>query len=109
MATVKYLVIYCDECKHEFKFKPKIIKVKVFKDSGVERHYFQCPKCKHSYLVVYKDQEFKDNVKEMEIIHQKASELRENDPRYERLMDQHSRLHQRNLQISEGYKRVYGS
>lgn len=109
MATVKYQVVKCDECNHEFKLKPKIVKVEKINDEGVERHYFLCPKCNHRYIIMYQDQEYRDNLKEMEIIRQKASELRTYDMRYDRLLDQHNRYSNRNMEISKKYKQIYGS
>ena len=113
MAAIKYKVVKCDECNHEFMLKPKIMQVKNINnqtnDESVERHYFLCPKCKHRYVVMYQDKEFKDNLKEMEIIRKNASELRVNDIRYVRLLDQHNWYQQRNLELSKQYKRVYGS
>ncbi|EES50254.1 hypothetical protein FDB55_13205 [Clostridium botulinum] len=113
MATIKYKVIKCDECNHEFKLKPKIMKVKTINNQinseSVDRHYFLCPKCKHRYVVMYQDQKIKDNLKSMELIRQKASELKVNDIRYERLALEHNKLKQQNLNQSRAYKRVYGS
>jgi len=47
MAAIKYKVVKCDECNHEFKLKPKIMQVKNINnqtnDESVERHYFLCP------------------------------------------------------------------
>lgn len=112
MTTVKYRVVKCDECNHEFKFKPKIVKTKKIVNrvtGNIIRHYFLCPKCKHMYVVMYQDQEYKDNLKEMEIIRQKASELRIDDERYLRLLEQHDWFYNRNMNISKKYKQTYGS
>ncbi|BCZ46935.1 hypothetical protein psyc5s11_30020 [Clostridium gelidum] len=108
MATVKYKVVKCDECDHSFKLKPKILKTEIVGES-VERSYFCCPKCTHKFIVMYQDQEFKNNLNEMEQIRSKASELRVNDLRYVRLLNEYTRLQQRNLELSKQYKKIYGS
>jgi DNA replicative helicase MCM subunit Mcm2 (Cdc46/Mcm family) len=108
MATVQYKTATCDECNHKFKLKPKIMKVKKIGKS-VERSYFLCPKCKHEYVVMYQDQETKDNLKRMEGIKVQASKLKINDKDYISLMSEYDTLYKRNLEISKEYKKLYGS
>lgn len=108
MATVKYKTVTCDECKHKFKLKPKIMKIKeVAKD--IEKHFFLCPKCKHQYVVMYQDQEFKNNLNRMEVVRSQASKLKIDNDDYKSLMDEYSALYKRNLEISKEYKKIYGS
>lgn len=108
MATLQYKTVICDECKHKFKLKPKIIKIKeVAKD--IEKHFFLCPKCKHQYVVMYQDQEFKNNLNQMEIIRSQASDLKFNNDEYKSLLNEYDKFHSRNLEISTQYKKIYGS
>lgn len=108
MATVQYKTVTCDECKHEFKLKPKIMKIKEVA-KGIEKHFFLCPKCKHQYVVMYQDQEFKNNLNRMEVIRSQASKLKFDNDEYESLLNEHDKLRTRNLEISTQYKKIYGS
>lgn len=108
MATVQHKTVTCDECSHKFKLKPKIIKIKGVSE-GIEKHFFLCPKCKHQYVVVYQDQEFKNNLTRMEIIRSQASELKFDNDEYDSLLNEYGKLHSRNLEISTQYKKIYGS
>lgn len=108
MATVQYKTVTCDECTHKFKLKPKIMKIKeVAKD--IEKHFFLCPKCKHQYVVMYQDREFKNNLNQMEVIRSQASKLKLEDAEYKSLLNEHEKLRSRNLEISKEYKKTYGS
>lgn len=108
MATVQYKTVICDECNHKFKLKPKIMKIKEIAE-GVEKHSFLCPKCKHQYVVMYQDQEFKNNLNRMEVIRLQASNLKINNDDYKTLLNEHNKLQIRNLEISTQYKKIYGS
>ena len=108
MTTVQYKTVTCDECNHKFKLKPKIMKVKNVAE-GIEKHYFLCAKCKHQYVVMYKDQEFKNNLNEMEIIRSLLSKLETTNEEVKPLMNKYDILYNRNLEISKGYKKLYGS
>lgn len=113
MAKSKHMTCICDKCKNEFKLKHKLIKVKVIVNQitgeRIERHFFNCSKCRARYIFMYQDDEIKQNMVEMNLIKQKASELRCGDPRYERLMHQYEKLYFKNITISESYKKIYGS
>jgi len=108
MATVQYKSATCDKCNHKFKLKSKIMKVKKIGES-VEKSYFSCPKCRHEYVVMYQDQEFKNNLREMEIIRKDLSELKRDDEGVKLLISKYDTLYNRNLEISKGYKKLYGS
>jgi DNA replicative helicase MCM subunit Mcm2 (Cdc46/Mcm family) len=84
------------------------MKVKKIGES-VEKSYFSCPKCKHEYVVMYQDQEFKNNLREMEIIRKNLSELKRDDEGVKPLISKYDTLYNRNLEISKGYKKLYGS
>lgn len=108
MATVQYEKVKCDKCNHKFRLKSKIIKrANVIKD--IEKHYFLCPKCKHQYVIVYKNQEFKENLKQIEIIESQASKLEIDSENYRVLLNRYEKLYKRNLEISKTYKFIYGS
>lgn len=108
MATGQYTTVKCDECDNNFKLKPKIMKVtKVSKD--IEKHFFLCPKCRHEYVVIYKDQEFKVNLNLIEIIRLQASNFKIDSEDYKSLLNEYEKLCKRNLEISRQYKKIYGS
>lgn len=108
MATVQYTTVKCDKCNHNFKLKPKIMKVTKVSDD-IEKHFFLCPKCKHEYVVIYKDQEFKENLNLIEIIQSQTSKLKIDSEDYKSLLNEYEKLYKRNLEISRQYKKIYGS
>lgn len=108
MGKGQYTTVICDECRHKFKLKPKIMKIKeVAKD--IEKTFFLCPKCKHQYIVMYQDQEFKNNLNEMDVIRKLLSESKSDDKENKILTDKYNKLYKRNSEISKQYKKIYGS
>lgn len=100
--TVENPKIRCNECGHEFKLKPSIVKLKKVSDN-LDRTYFKCPKCKHEYTVIYQDQEVKDNLLKMAKLREaqtNAIDIDDNLKRYDN-------LYKRNLSISKSYKDKY--
>lgn len=108
MSTVKHPVVTCDECKHKFKLKPSKIKIEKVTEE-VERTYFVCPKCKHRFIVIYKDKELNDNLIKMESIRKKAGKLNPKKKEFKELLDKYNELYERNLKISNQYRKVYGA
>lgn len=106
MATFKNPVVTCDECEKEFKLKQSRIKVEVVAEE-IEKSYFRCPKCKHKFIIMYKDREVKENLKEMDNIKIQIQELLKNHKNVECLIEQYEKLYYRNLDISENYKSLY--
>lgn len=66
------------------------------------------PKCKHKFIVMYKDEEIEENLKEINNIKIKMQELLREKRDVEKLMQQHKKLQCKNLEISEKYKNLYG-
>ncbi|MBU3171351.1 hypothetical protein [Clostridium estertheticum] len=108
MATVKHQIVDCDECNHKFKLKPSITKTEKIGEE-VERTYFKCPKCKHKFIVVYKDKEFNNNLIEMDKLRERATGLSLSNEIFKKLMNSYNKLHGRNLEISNTYKKIYGA
>ena len=108
MATIKYKTVDCDECKHKFKLKPSIVKTEKVGEE-VERTYFKCPKCKRKFIVVYKDKEFNNNLIKMDNIRKKATKLSANNEDIKESINLQNKLHERNLEISSIYKKIYGA
>lgn len=107
MGTEQYTTVSCDECTHKFELKPKIMKItEVAKD--IEKTFFLCPKCKHEYVVMYQDQEFKNNLNEMNVIRKLLSESTD-DNENKLLTGKYNKLYKRNSEISKKYKKIYGS
>jgi len=107
MATVKNPIVTCDKCNKEFKLKQSRLKTKIVAE-GIERSYFKCPECKHKFIIMYKDKEIKENLKEMDNIKIQIQELLKSDKSTENLIEQYEKLYYRNLDISENYKSLYG-
>ena len=45
------MLVYCDECGHEFDFSSIKIKSKWI-DKGIEKKYYNCPKCNNEFIIV---------------------------------------------------------
>ncbi len=104
---VKNPILNCDECGKDFKLKQGRIRTENVAEE-IERTYFKCPKCKHKFIVMYKDAEIKENLKEMDNIKIKIQELLKEKKDVSKLMQQYKKIHCKNLDISEKYKKIYG-
>jgi NAD-dependent SIR2 family protein deacetylase len=108
MATVKNPIVTCDECKKQFKLKPKRIeKEKVVE--GIDRTFFKCPYCKRKYVVTYEDGEFKQNISDMKVLREEMANVQLDTVEYKAALKEYDELYKRNIEISKGYKKIYGS
>lgn len=90
----------CDNCNKEFKLtKIKLKEKKVTNE--ISKIYYKCPKCKHEYIVSYKDKEVRENI---EVIKMLSYELINGD-RTAVLKIQN--LKDRNLELSNRYKALF--
>ena len=54
--------VICDYCNKEIK--PSKIKLKEIKVTNeITKVSYKCPKCKYEYIVAYKDEEIRENIK----------------------------------------------
>ncbi|BDR66732.1 hypothetical protein K144313037_p20060 (plasmid) [Clostridium tetani] len=107
MATFKNPVVTCDKCNKDFKLKQSRLKTEIVAE-GIERTYFKCPKCKHKFIVMYKDKEIEENLKEMDSMKVQVQKLINEKKDTKKLMERYEELYYRNLDISEIYKSLYG-
>lgn len=106
--TVRNPIVTCDDCRKQFKLKiNRIFKEKVIKN--IERSYFVCPHCKRKYIIGYEDQEVKDNISKIHNIREQRNELTPDSEESNLLLEEHNKLHKRNIEISNKYKSIYGS
>ena len=57
------MLVYCDECGHEFDFSSIKIKSKWI-DRGIEKKYYNCPKCKNEFIIVITNPEIRKLMKQ---------------------------------------------
>ncbi|BFN04375.1 hypothetical protein [Clostridium tetani] len=107
MATFKNPVVTCDKCGKDFKLKQNRLKIEIVKEN-IERTYFKCPKCKHKFIVMYKDQEIKENLKKMDNIKVQIQKSINEKKNTKKLIGRYEELYYSNLEISEKYKSLYG-
>ena len=106
--TVTNPIVTCDDCKEKFKLKLKNIHRKEITEE-INCTYFKCSHCGRKYMIAYEDNEFRDNIKKMDVLNKKMSLLTLSDEEYASVLDQHKKLHERNIEISRSYKKVYGN
>ncbi len=108
----KHLKAICDECNSNFKLKSKMIKEEKVTDS-VLRMYYKCPKCKHKYIVGYKDEEIDNNIEEIQRIREAAKNIHKiSIEDVQSAANQYAEhcdiLKQRNRELNSRYKAIYG-
>ncbi|EQB3101459.1 hypothetical protein ACYIU4_002822 [Clostridium botulinum] len=106
MAISKNPVVTCDNCEEEFKLKQNRIRIETIEEE-IERTYFKCPNCKHKFIIMFKDKEVKENLKEMDKIKLKIQESLKNKKDVGNFIDKYEKLYYRNLEISDKYKSLY--
>lgn len=99
--------IICDECKKEFIFKINKIRVKNL-GNGIEQHYLTCPYCKHKFIFMYKSEEIKKNLYEMECLKKIIARELKNKNDISKLFNEYEKLYNENLKLSEKYKQIHG-
>lgn len=57
------MLVYCDECGHEFDFSSIKIKSKWI-DKGIEKKYYNCPKCNSEFIIVITNAEIRKLMKQ---------------------------------------------
>lgn len=101
--------VCCDKCGNEFKIKPGKVKTK-FITNEIEKMYFKCPECRKEYIVAYRDKEVMTNTTRLisitRQIRQGQGKLSEYE--FEALQNEFEGLKQRNLELSNRYKAIYG-
>lgn len=105
---VTNIKVNCDKCNQIFKFKPKMIKEENITNTVV-RMYYKCPKCRHKYIVGYKDEEIQKNI---EYIQNTVQELKTRNDLTPEETDKYSKefkeLKDRNIELDSRYKAIYG-
>lgn len=101
--------VSCDKCSYEFKVKPGKVRTK-FITNEIEKMYFKCPKCRKEYIVAYRDKEVLNNTIR---IHSITRQIRQGQGKlseyeFEALQNEFEGLKQRNLELSNRYKAIYG-
>lgn len=92
--------ITCDYCNQDFKLsKIKLKERKITKE--ISKLSYKCPKCKHEYIVSYRDNEVRENIKRIKSL---SYELANGD-RTATLKIQN--LKERNLELSNRYKVLF--
>lgn len=92
--------IICDYCNNEIK--PTKIKLKERKVTNeITKVSYKCPKCKREYIVAYKDEEVRENIKRIKILSYQLV----NGDRTAALKIQN--LKERNLELSNRYKALF--
>ena len=100
--------ITCDDCGQVFKLKMKMIIRKKITDE-VDTTFFKCPHCGRKYVVTYEDKEFKDNIEKMSGLQDRLSKQIVESDAYNEILKKYQEYHERNIEISKGYKKIYGS
>lgn len=109
IMNIKYIKTYCDLCKKSFKIKPKMIK-EIKLTNEVTKLSFKCPHCKHEFVVSYKDNEVEENIKIMNGIAEEIKNKNKFEPmELETLTEKFNKLKQRNLEVSNRYKAIFGN
>lgn len=92
--------VICDYCNKGIK--PSKIKLKERKVTNeITKVSYKCPKCKHEYIVVYKDEEVRENIKRIKTLSYQLV----NGDRTTVLKIQN--LKERNLELSNRYKALF--
>lgn len=108
IKVTKHIKIKCDYCGKQFKLKAKMIREKKITDE-ITKLSFKCPKCKGDFAVSYKDKEINENIKIMNDI---AEEIKNKDKfepmELDTLTEKFNKLKQRNLEVSNRYKAIFG-
>lgn len=57
------MLVYCDECGHEFDFSSIKIKSK-WLNKDIQKKYYNCPKCKNEFIIVITNPEIRKLMKQ---------------------------------------------
>ena len=52
------MLVYCDECGHEFDFSSVKVKSKWI-DKGIQKKYYNCSKCNNEFIIVITNAEIR--------------------------------------------------
>lgn len=66
--------VYCDECGHEFDFGCVKVKSKWI-DKGMQKKYYNCPKCNHEFIIVITNAEIRRISREYKALRDKYNNL----------------------------------
>ena len=82
-------IIFCDECKMEFRIEPKEEEIK----DRISKVYFNCPHCNKEYISYYTSALVKIKQNKIQKIKEQYIEAREKEPKTaERLFKQFQKL-----------------
>ncbi len=96
----------CNKCKRNIKLKPKHIKTVTIEDD-IERQYFKCPHCNAKYTIIYTNKESKENFEKLKMVYVKLADATISEEVVNYLVSEEKRLKNRNLEISNSYKKIY--
>lgn len=68
------MLVYCDECGHEFDFSSVKVKSKWI-DKGIQKKYYNCPKCNHEFIIVITNAEIRRLSREYKALRDKYNNL----------------------------------
>ncbi|MBU3208519.1 hypothetical protein KPL28_02580 [Clostridium algidicarnis] len=107
MGPFKNPIVTCDKCNKDFKLKQSRLKTEIVAE-GIERTYFKCPECKHKFIVMYKDEEVKENLVEMDSLKEVMQEMTNEKKDTKELKVICEKLYVKNLETNDKYKELYG-
>lgn len=64
------MLVYCDECGHEFDFSSNEVKSKWI-DEGIQKKYYNCPKCNHEFIVIITNSEVRKMISKYKALRNK--------------------------------------
>ena len=96
--------IICDKCNKKFEHtKIKLKETKI--TDNITQIYYKCPKCKFKYVVGYKDNEIRENIKRIKNLKgeflRKQLTVEEYEKGYKDIIE-------RNNSLNARYKALYG-